>query len=59
YFQGGFLMIKINTLWIALFVFMLVVISNANLFVGCLFAGLITLLSLLEDFTKKEGARHE
>ncbi|HGF8211276.1 TPA: hypothetical protein QFD67_002035 [Enterococcus faecium] len=52
-------MIKINTLWIALFVFMLVVISNANLFVGCLFAGLITLLSLLEDFTKKEGARHE
>ncbi|HGV8437593.1 TPA: hypothetical protein I0I20_RS07840 [Enterococcus faecium] len=52
-------MIKINTLWLALFVFMLVVISNANLFVGCLFAGLITLLSLLEDFTKKEGARHE
>ncbi|HCR2877091.1 hypothetical protein [Enterococcus faecium] len=52
-------MIKINTLWIALFVIMLVVISNANLFVGCLFAGMITLLSLLEDFTKKEGARHE
>ena len=52
-------MIKINTLWIALFVFMLVVIANANLFVGCLFAGMITLLSLLEDFTKKEGARHE
>lgn len=52
-------MIKINTLWIALFVFMLVVISNANLFAGCLFAGMITLLSLLEDFTKKEGAKHE
>ena len=52
-------MIKINTLWIALFVFMLVVISNVNLFVGCLFAGMITLLSLLEDFTKKSGAKHE
>ena len=52
-------MIKINTLWITLFVFMLVVISNANLFVGCLFAVMITLLSLLEDFTKKSGAKHE
>ncbi|EME7095354.1 hypothetical protein P5B29_000986 [Enterococcus faecium] len=52
-------MIKINTLWISLFVFMLVAIAHANLFVGCLFAGLITLLSLLEDFTKKSGAKHE
>ncbi|EPM7559693.1 hypothetical protein ACTPL8_002100 [Enterococcus faecium] len=52
-------MIKINTLWISLFVFMLVAIAHASLFAGCLFAAGITLLSLLEDFTKKEGARHE
>ncbi|ENZ7231697.1 hypothetical protein ACG7XA_002451 [Enterococcus faecium] len=52
-------MIKINTLWLSLFVFMLVAIAHASLFAGCLFATGITLLSLLEDFTKKEGARHE
>jgi len=52
-------MIRISTLWISLFVFMLVAIAHASLFAGCLFAGMITLLSLLEDFTKKAGAKHE